>query len=166
MRAIDPLLQYQLPFNGGDQDLLEKRGVFVAQPGGASSGLATIAAVNNVSMSEPRTLLLAMSAGAVAKHIYWILYLNQEHFPPSFAVKFSAFNLLFGNAASLLLLSAKMSSALKGPQINIPGTNVSLPLPVLLRTVMFITRVSTETIAEVRRKQFKDRLENKATGGL
>ncbi|GAD98085.1 hypothetical protein SMAC_01125 [Paecilomyces variotii No. 5] len=111
-----------------------------------------------------------MSVGPVVKHVYWTVRLNQEYFPPSFTTFISAFNLSFDTTATFLLLSSKASAALSGPKVSIPGTNgFSLPLNVLVGTVMFSVGLLVETVAEVQRKRFKKDPKNKGnifTGGL
>ncbi|KAF2258070.1 hypothetical protein CC78DRAFT_538079 [Lojkania enalia] len=110
-----------------------------------------------------------MSATAAARHIYWILYLNREHFPPKFAVYVAAFNFAFDIVRPLLLLFLKASTILRSSRIPIPGNNFSLLLPLLLRAAMFLFGSITEILAEVQRKRFKYRPENKGkiyTGGL
>ncbi|KAH8801357.1 hypothetical protein F5884DRAFT_806361 [Xylogone sp. PMI_703] len=155
LRAVDPVIQYQLLFRGWGQVLLSQVGV------------PSIAL--NASSSALRFLPLAMSVGAVTKHVYWILGVNREYFGPSFAIKVAAFNLLFDTTASLLLLSSKTSAAVLRPQLCIPGTSLSLSIPMIVGTVMFTIGLTVETLAEIQRKWFKEKPENKGkvyTGGL
>ncbi|KAF2258068.1 hypothetical protein CC78DRAFT_538077 [Lojkania enalia] len=159
LRAIDPLLQYYLLSKGWGSAILDKLGLSSMQIGGNALS----------SVLDARSILLGMSVTAAARHVYWILVLNREYFPPSFAAYVAAFNLAFDTTSSLILLSPKASTILKGPRIPIPGTDTSFPLPLLLGTAMFLVGSVTETLAEVQRKRFKERPENQGkiyTGGL
>lgn len=160
LRVLDPFIQYQLLARGHGDALLSRVGITTAN---------SVLANSPGSLSLNRYLLLAMSTGATAKHLYWILFLNREYFPASFATKIAGFNLLFDTTATFLLLSSKTSAALSGPSIAIPGTDLSLPLPVVTGTAMFTIGLITETIAEVQRKWFKANPKSKGkifTGGL
>ncbi|KAJ9144487.1 hypothetical protein NKR23_g5956 [Pleurostoma richardsiae] len=134
LRALDPILQYQLLANGWGPALLDKIGGSVIQLGSRFPGVTgSSGLLGGLKISDP------------------------------------PFNLLFDTTSSLLLLSSKTSAALKGPQIRIPSTDLSLPLPVLLGSIMFVVGSMAETLAELQRKRFKARPESKGriyTGGL
>ncbi|KAJ9267096.1 hypothetical protein DTO212C5_6161 [Paecilomyces variotii] len=161
LRVLDPFIQYNLLFRGAGDNILTRIGVTTT---------SSVLAGSSSALSKPRYILLGMSAAAVVKHIYWILGLNQEYFPPSFATFISAFNLAFDTTATFLLLSSKTSAALSEPQISIPYTNgLSLPFNVVVGTLMFSAGLLVETVAEVQRKWFKKDPKNKGkifTGGL
>lgn len=158
LRLVDPLLQYQLLVKNYGPAILEKLSV----------STVPLASISYTQATDPRTFLLAMSAGAMVKQVYWILFINREHFPPSLAVTVGLFNLIMDSTSSLLLLASK-TSTISAPQVRIPGTEISMSLPLLIGAAMFVIGTVTETVAEVQRKRFKDRPESKGkiyTGGL
>ena len=73
----------------------------------------------------------------------------------------SAFNFLFDTTAAFLLLSSQPSSTFWSRSTCIPGTEVYLPPSIIAGSAIFIIGILPETVAEVQRKWFKGRPENK-----
>ncbi|EGO59317.1 hypothetical protein NEUTE1DRAFT_38506, partial [Neurospora tetrasperma FGSC 2508] len=166
LRALDPLLQYKLLAGDWGTRLLSKLNIssiplydYVLETTTAEGTKASI--IRHLPL--PRLLLLLMSAGSSLKQIYWLLSLSREELTPAAAVEVSLFNTVVNTMGSLLLLSTSTSAALSTPRITIPftfdsatGTYMSLPLPIALGTVMYVTGMAIETLTERTRKKFKD----------
>ncbi|RJE22944.1 hypothetical protein PHISCL_04713 [Aspergillus sclerotialis] len=149
LRPLSPIAQYQNLYRGWGPWLLSKIGASTISPMLSTPGA-----------SLSRHLLLAMSTGVTAKHIYWVLALNHEYFNPPIASLVGIGHLIFDTVASLLFLSPKTSALLTGPYISIPGTGSALSVPITLGTAMFTIGLLMETVAEAQRKQFKSNPEN------
>ncbi|KAI1273125.1 hypothetical protein F5Y07DRAFT_273974 [Xylaria sp. FL0933] len=127
-------------------------------------------------------ILLLMATGSAAKQIYWHLALSQDSFPASAAVAVSGYNTLVNSANALLFLALGTTSLLSRPRISFSSPNTSasasgsgsgsgsasgsaasftLPLSTIVGTLLYITGMAIETVAERQRAQFKRRPENK-----
>ncbi|KAK1773513.1 hypothetical protein QBC45DRAFT_427418 [Copromyces sp. CBS 386.78] len=171
LRALDPLLQYKFLAGDWGTRLLSKLSIssiplydYLAETTTAAGTKSSIIRY----LPLPRLLLLLMSAGSSLKQIYWLLGISREELTPAAAVEVSVFNTVVNTLCSLLLLGTSTSAALSTPRITLPfsfnsatGTSMSLPLPIAIGTIMYVTGMAIETLSERTRKKFKDDEANK-----
>ncbi|KAK3318865.1 hypothetical protein B0H66DRAFT_582357 [Apodospora peruviana] len=170
LRALDPLLQFQLLRHGYGEALLSSLNI---TPLSRIESTLLSRSVSDVDLSLlsssiglplPRLILLLMATGSSIKQIFWLLRTSKEEFPVSAALSVSAYNTVVNSLASLLLLAASTSSALATPTLVIPipylGT-ASLSLPTAVGSMLYITGMYVEASSEIKRKNFKDDPKNK-----
>lgn len=151
LRSLDPLLQYVLLTTPLATPLLNLL---------RTSPISTTAPPLALGLSAPRLILWAMSAGAAAKQIFWLLRISRETMTPSSAVLVSCGNYVFNSLNTLLFLSSFTSAA---------GPGESFTPPMVLGAAVYTVGILTETFSEMQRKAFKDDPANKGklfTGGL
>ena len=162
LRALDPLLQYQILARGLGSSLLSKLGLTTIPLSAAGSIPAGNALLDRLGLPLPRLIALAMSAGCSAKHIWWVTSISREEFTAPAATVVSLFNTIFICVNSLLVVASPTSAALaSGPEIPIPGTGYTVSLPIALGSLLFVAGTAVEIAAETQRKAFKARPENK-----
>ncbi|KAF7502970.1 hypothetical protein GJ744_004757 [Endocarpon pusillum] len=112
-----------------------------------------------LNLTPMQTLLFAMSVGASAKHIFWILATSKEKMSASSAAVVAAFNFLI-NALNVLAFGLAA--------VN-PTYYRSAPWNVYVGVALFVVGILVEPIAEVQRRNFKDDPRNEGkpySGGL
>ncbi|KAF1981411.1 hypothetical protein K402DRAFT_425461 [Aulographum hederae CBS 113979] len=159
LRSLDPIFQYGILAHGVGSSLLHKIGLETL-PAGLPTATGTF--IDALGLSPYRLVLLSMAVGSSAKQIYWLLGLSQEAFHPSAAVPVSIYNTLVNSLNTLIFTTAIASGSTynggKFPQV-----------PFVIGSLMYVVGISVETIAEIQRKNFKSKPENKGkcyTGGL
>ncbi|EON67756.1 hypothetical protein W97_07010 [Coniosporium apollinis CBS 100218] len=151
LRSLDPLLQYVLLTTPLATPLLNLL---------RTSPIPAVAPPLALGLSAPRLILWAMSAGAAAKQIFWLLRISRETMTPSSAVLVSCGNYVFNSVNTLLFLAAATSAA---------GKAEFFTPPMLVGAAVYAAGILTETFSEMQRKAFKDDPANKGklfTGGL
>lgn len=161
LRALDPLLQYEILAKGLGEGILSAVGL-AAVPIGAASLHAGGALLDRLGLPLPRAIILGMAVGSAAKQIFWLTYLSREEFPVSAALPVCFYNTFVDSANSLLAVTAATTAALaSGPDVPVPFTGRAVSLPIAVGAVMYVAGIAVETIAEIQRKRFKDQPENK-----
>jgi protein-S-isoprenylcysteine O-methyltransferase Ste14 len=161
LRALDPLLQYEILARGLGAGLLSAVGL-ATLPLGTTGLIPGGALLDRLGLPLPRLIVLGMAVGSTVKQVFWLTYLSREEFPPAAAVAVSLYNSFVNSANSILAVTAATTAALAyGPDIPVPGTGRAVSLPVAVGAVMYIVGMAVETVAEIQRKRFKDRPENK-----
>jgi protein-S-isoprenylcysteine O-methyltransferase Ste14 len=156
LRALDPLLQYGILAHGVGSSLLHKVGLETLPAGPPNTGTF----VDALGLSPYRLILLAMSVGTSAKHIYWLLGLTQDELPPAAAATVGAYNLVANSIDTLLFTCVATSASLSG---DFPQA------PLLVGGTLYVAGMVVETLAELQRKKFKQDPRNAGkpfTGGL
>ncbi|KAK5654515.1 hypothetical protein OQA88_7144 [Cercophora sp. LCS_1] len=177
LRALDPILQYQLLARGWGESFLSRIGIssiplhghgisdylsYSSLPKDSAGYLTALDAVSLRDLPVSRLILLGMATGSTLKQIFWLLYLSREELTPASAVAVSGYNTVVNSLASLLLLSSTASSALASPKVSIPGgSGLALSLPTAVGVVLYTVGMALETVSEMQRKRFKDKSENK-----
>lgn len=179
LRALDPLLQYQLLARPWGTSLLStlhisslplhghlptdyRPSTWASLPKDSAGFVTALDAVSLSSLPLSRLIILAMATGSTVKHILWLVWLSKEEMSVSTATAVGVYNSLVNTAASLLLLSVSTSAALAGPRLAIPGMGgMEISLPMAMGTVLYGVGMAVEIVAEVQRKVFKDKAENK-----
>jgi hypothetical protein len=110
-----------------------------------------------------QTFIALMVLTTSLRHIFWITYLSAQRIDPSFALVVSVFNTAMNSLSILMALWPRMSNA--------PSADADLwTSPTrILGISLFILGSLVETCAEIQRKGFKKRSENKGKvymGGL
>jgi protein-S-isoprenylcysteine O-methyltransferase Ste14 len=156
LRALDPLLQYGILAHGVGSSLLHKVGLETLPAGPPNTGTF----VDALGLSPYRLILLAMSVGTSAKHIYWLLGLSEEELPPGPAAAISTSQSVANSIDTLLFTCAATSASLSG---DFPQT------PLLVGGSLYVAGMVVEIVAELQRKKFKKDPKNAGkvcTGGL
>ncbi|KAM0328045.1 hypothetical protein ACHAQA_005446 [Verticillium albo-atrum] len=171
LRALDVPLQYNLIAGARWGPALLARLNIAARPLAGFAFTSGLGPLDNLRLPAPHLILLAMSAGAAAKQIYWLVALSNEEFPPSAAIPVSAYNTFVNSLNSLLFLASTTSVLSTGASaldtdvdllLNPPtATLAGLPLPLLVGSALFVVGITLETVSEYQRKVFKDKPENK-----
>lgn len=163
LRALDPLLQYQILAHGLGTGFLARLGLSTVHLSTAVITRTGIKLIDQLGLPLERLVLLGMAVGSAAKQIFWLTYLSQEEFPVKSAVIVSVYNTFCNSFNSLLLLTAATSAALwtKPFTVPVPGSSSRLSLPVVLGTAMYVVGMILETGSEMQRKSFKSKPENK-----
>jgi len=143
LRAIDPFLQRAILLSSPLATLAPKLGLGAPLPP-PSGGLI----VQSVGLSPFQTIVWSMSVGSALKQIYWLLAISKEPMYPGGAVGIALFNTI-NNAINTLIFTAAGSNP----------TYLS-PTSVYLGAALYMAGILTETIAEVQRRNFKDKPEN------
>ncbi|KAH6692392.1 hypothetical protein F5X68DRAFT_58096 [Plectosphaerella plurivora] len=159
LRALDPLLQYNILAAGLGTRLLAKIGVSVIPEASAVGAFITgVPFIDSLNLPLPHLVILALSVGSAVKQIYWLVALSAEEFTLPAAVSVSFYNTLVNSVNSLLFIAAS-TSVLATPRVDFPGT--SLPYQLVVGAAFYAVGITVETVAEIQRKAFKDRPENK-----
>lgn len=163
LRALDPLLQYQILAHGLGTGFLSRLGLSTVHLSTAVITRTGIKLIDQLGLPLERLILLGMAVGSAAKQIFWLTYLSQEEFPVKSAVVVSLYNTFCNSFNSLLLLTAATSAALSTRPftVPIPGSRSRLSLPVVVGTIMYVVGMILETGSEMQRKTFKSKPENK-----
>jgi len=162
LRLADIPLQYYLVSGAGTSLIRYLGGTAVTQP------LLTPSNTSPLGLSPYNTLIVALATASAAKHIFWVLCTCDYVFPAPIAVVVATYNCVLNSANTLLALWALTSNsptntlsltALLSQSWStlLNPTKSTLPYGVALFTV----GLATEWIAEIQRKAFKDRPENK-----
>ena len=165
LRAADAVLQYSILRQGWGQQL-------VSILGGAAVPFAapqdpTLAYVG---LGPYPALIYTLALGSSVKHISWILGVSEQEMTPQAAGAIAGFNTVLNSANTLLSCWALTSQA---PQMDTQSTtlyDVVISSPVLaIGLGLYVVGITTEMVAEVQRKMFKDDPKNKGKpygGGL
>ena len=165
LRAADAILQYNILQRGWGQQL-------VSTLGGAAVPFATPRdpALVYFGLDPYPALISALALGSSVKHVSWILGVSEQEMTPTAAVVISAFNTILNTTNTLLSCWALTSQA---PQMDTQSAtlfDVIGSSPVLaIGLGLYTAGITTEIVAEVQRKIFKDKSENKGKpygGGL
>lgn len=166
LRGIEPALQYAILARGVGNKILDALHLSALPP--STAGLAAtstgIAAIDALGLSPAGLILMAMSIGAAAKHVYWRAALSGDEMPARAATEISLFNAVANSINTVALLSASFSSLRYSP---FPFT--SLPAPVVVGAALFAVGMTLEWCSEEQRKAFKGDARNAGkpfTGGL
>ncbi|KEY71348.1 hypothetical protein S7711_08544 [Stachybotrys chartarum IBT 7711] len=154
LRPLDTLLQYHLLAGSGGA-LLAKAGISTIAAGSAFQ--PGIAVIDRLKLPLPHLVLLAMSAGATLKQIYWLVGLSRENFGAGAAVGVTLFNTVV-NTANTMFFLASATSAANGP--SFPGVS-SLSAYQVVGAAVYVLGILLETCSEYQRKAFKDDPANK-----
>ena len=128
LRALDPVLQYNLLANGWGAQVLSKLGVSAALSATpVATVLVGIPYIDSLGLPLSHLIILGLSVGSAVKQIYWLVGLSAEEFPPSAAIAVSFYNTLVNSTNTLLFLSAS-TSVLSGTTVNFPGTTLPYQL--------------------------------------
>ncbi|KAL8391824.1 hypothetical protein RB595_002143 [Gaeumannomyces hyphopodioides] len=165
LRALDVPLQYQLLSGAWSVPLLGRLGLAAARPVVTTVARTGVAAIDRLRLSRPGLVLLAMAAGAAAKHVIWVGFISLEEFRPPAAVVVAGFNSFFNSVNSLLLVAAVTSTSVSGPfiPVNHPklGGKFYVPVQVALGLGLYVVGMGLELVSEVQRRRFKSKPENK-----
>ncbi|KAF1832173.1 hypothetical protein BDW02DRAFT_20370 [Decorospora gaudefroyi] len=158
LRGVEPFLQYSILAHGLGTSALHRVGLRTLPPGlPAHTGISLI---DGLGLSPYRFVLLAMSIGAALKQNIWVTALSGEPMPVSGAVAVGLYNALLNSFSSYAFLLTATSAS----------TKTNFPQPALLiGSSLYVVGIMTELIAEIQRKRFKSKPENKGkayTGGL
>lgn len=165
LRAADAVLQYNILQQGWGQQLVSTLGGAVVpfatprEPTLAYFGLGPYPA-----------LISALALGSSVKHVSWILGISEQEMTPQAALIIAAFNTVLNSANTLLSCWALTSQA---PQMETYSTtiyDVVTSSPILsIGLGFYMVGITTEIVAEIQRKIFKDDPKNKGKpygGGL
>jgi protein-S-isoprenylcysteine O-methyltransferase Ste14 len=160
-RLAEPLVLYKLLKPGGPgESLVSYLGLSVVSDGPAfTTGLGLL---DQLGLPLPRLLLFLVPIAGVAKHIFWILFLNAEQVTPpnGFLIGFS--QMVMNTSSTLLYLPAVTSIwPSSQPRLSIPGTDSSLPLATAVGAALYLLGLGLEWAAECQRRIFKNKSENK-----
>jgi len=111
------------------------------------------------------TLVVSLSAVRGLKHLFWVSYLAKEEVTPSLGAMVGSFNLAFDTINTMFSLWSITSPA---SALDSAGALARNPV-VATGVALFAAGIAMEVVAEVQRKNFKDRPESKGrayTGGL
>ncbi|KAF2400287.1 hypothetical protein EJ06DRAFT_556620 [Trichodelitschia bisporula] len=159
LRALDPLLQYQILRHGLGSGFLHRMGLKARLPGFVLQ--TGIPPLDGLGLSPHRLLLLAMATGGSLKQIYWLLGTSYESFGPGAALALVAYNTAFNTVNNLIFTLPGLSAALPGELATAPA--------VALGVVLYVVGMGVEVVSEQQRYNFKKKPENKGkvfTGGL
>lgn len=158
LRALDPVLQYQILCHGLGSSFLAKLGLSTIPLSAAVVTRTGIKLIDQLGLPLERLLLLGMAIGSAAKQIFWLTYTSEEEFPVTSSVYVSAYNTLCNSINSLLFLTAATCAArwTKPFTVPVPGTRSQLSLPVALGVIFYVVGIALETGSEIQRKRFKD----------
>ncbi|KAI0007100.1 hypothetical protein F4779DRAFT_527423 [Xylariaceae sp. FL0662B] len=160
LRTLDLPLQYLLLSRAGPAvgaSLLRRLGIATVTAAALHTGLPWLDG-----LGAGGALLLAMAAGATAKQVYWAISLSAERFPPGAATTVAVFNSAINSINALLFLASATTSLRSAPAVSIPFVSSSpVPLSVVVGAVLYVSGLAIETTAELQRRAFKRRPENR-----
>lgn len=163
LRALDPLLQYEILAHGLGTGFLARLGLSTVHLSTTVLTRTGIKLIDQLGLPLERLVLLGMAVGSAAKQIFWLTCLSEEEFPAKNALLVSIYNSFCNSLNSLFLLTAATSAALctKPFTVPVPRSRARVSLPVALGTAMYILGMILETGSEMQRKKFKSKPENK-----
>ncbi|KAJ4409489.1 hypothetical protein N0V82_009450 [Gnomoniopsis sp. IMI 355080] len=158
LRALDPVLQYEILCHGLGSSFLAKLGLSTVPLSAAVVTRTGIKLIDQLGLPLERLLLLGMAVGSAAKQIFWLTCTSEEEYPVKSSVLVSAYNTLCNSVNSLLFLTAATSAArwTKPFTVSVPGTRSRLSLPVALGAILYVVGIALEVGSEIQRKKFKD----------
>lgn len=158
LRALDPVLQYQILAHGLGTRFLAKLGLSTIPLSAAVVTRTGIRLIDQLGLPLERLLLLGMAIGSAVKQIVWIAYSSEEEFPVTSAVMVSAYNTFCNTLNSLLFLAAATCAArwTKPFSVPVPGSRSRLSPPVALGALLYVVGLALEAGSELQRKRFKD----------
>lgn len=157
LRALDPVIQYQLLAHGLGASFLANFGIATIPLSAAVITRTGIKLIDRLGLPLERLLLVGMAIGSAAKQIFWLTAVSEEEFRTKSAVAVSAYN-TFCNSINSLLFLAAATSASRSTQpftVPVPGLQARLSLPVALGALLYVVGIALETASEVQRKSFK-----------
>lgn len=167
LRALDPLLQYQILGNGLADGLVTTLGGSIIAQGPKLSPETGVAYIDKLGLSPYRLILLSMACGSSIKHIIWKAFIGEENMSPKFAGFVGVFNTVFNSLNSIFFITRALSPADgrgEGPYWpGWPGARLSVG------SGLFVAGIVIELAAELQRKAFKSKKENEGmphTSGL
>lgn len=156
LRAADPLLQWAILARGYGSHMIYHLGGHTVPHG---------THVEALELSPYRLILLSMAVGTSLKHIFWTTSIRETTMPLGGAVFVGLYNTTL-NSLNNLLFTCTVTTAVLGED----HTEHGFPsVPLVVGTIAFVVGITTETWAEIQRKNFKkdSRNRNKAySGGL
>lgn len=157
LRALDPVVQYQILCHGLGSSFLAKLGLSTIPLSAAVVTRTGVKLIDQLGLPLERLLLLGMAIGSASKQIFWLTYTSEEEFPATSAVIVSAYNTIANSVNSLLFLTAATCAArwTKPFTVPVPGTQTRLSLPVALGTLLYVVGMVLEAGSEIQRKRFK-----------
>lgn len=159
LRALDPVLQYEILCHGLGSSFLAKIGLSTIPLSAAVVTRTGIKLIDRLGLPLERLLLLGMAVGSAAKQIFWLTCTSEEEFPVTSAVAVSAYNTFCNSINSLLFLTAATCAArwTKPFTVSVPGTpRAQLSLPVALGAILYVVGIALEVGSEIQRKKFKN----------
>lgn len=159
LRAAEPFLQYQILGNDWGQSLIQRLGGTTLPRG---PPLVTNTPIDSViGLSPYRSILFAMSVGAMLKQNIHLTTIMQEEMKPGPAAGVGAFNAAFNSINSLLFVCSQTSASVNGE--HFPQS------PLIVGASLYAVGLSVELMSEVQRATFKRDPANKGKvyqGGL
>ena len=158
LRAVEPYLQYQILRHDLAQPLIQAVGGTTLPRG---PPLVTNTPLDVIGLSPYRSILLAMSVGAMLKQNLHHVFISQEEMGPGPSAAVGAFNAVFNSINSILFVCSQTSASVNGE--HFPQT------PLILGASLYVVGLSTEFWSEVQRANFKKDPANKGkiySGGL
>lgn len=158
LRALDPVLQYNVLSQNYGQTIIDKLGGTTLPHG---PPLITNTFFDRLGLSPYRSILFAMAMGSMIKQNIHITTIAQEEFPPGTAVMVSAFNTVLNSLNNLFFICAQTSASVNGE--HFPQT------PLIVGTTLYAVGISVELVSELQRHAFKKDPANKGKvyeGGL
>lgn len=158
LRALDPVLQYEILCHGLGSSFLAKLGLSTIPLSAAVITRTGIKIIDQLGLPLERLLLLGMAIGSAAKQIFWLTCTSEEEFPVTSSVVVSAYNTFCNSINSLLFLTAATCAArwTKPFTVPVPGTkSQQLSLPVALGAILYVVGMGLEAGSEIQRKNFK-----------
>ena len=157
LRSADAILQYNILQQGWGQQL-------VSTLGGATVPFATPRdpALAYFGLAPYPALISALALGSSVKQVSWILGVSEQEMTPAAALVISAFNTVMNTANTLLSCWALTSQAPPMETQSATIYDVVSTSPILaIGLGLYTVGITTEMVAEVQRKMFKDKSENK-----
>ena len=164
LRAADAVLQYGLLRKGWAMDIVSKLGGSVfpfATPRDPS--------LNYLGLAPYPALIAALAAGSASKHIAWILGINHQELHPQGALIIAIFATIFNTTNTLLSCWSMTSQAPQTAPSATLGEVIKASPSLIIGLGLFSVGVTIELFAEVQRKIFKSKPENRGKpygGGL
>lgn len=165
LRAADTVLQYSILQRGWGSQVTQALGGSVVpfatprDPALAYFGLGPYPAI-----------LSALALGASTKHVAYTLGISEQEMTPSAALTIAAFNTAVNTLNTMFSLWTLTSAAPQMATQSASITDVITSNPTLMLGLgLYTVGIITESAAEVDRKRFKDKPENKGKpygGGL
>lgn len=165
LRAADTVLQYSILQRGWGSQVIQSLGGSVVpfatprDPALAYFGLGPYPAI-----------LSALALGASTKHVAYMLGISEQEMTPAAALIIGAFNTVLNTLNTMFSLWTLTSAAPQMATQSASITDVITSSPTLMLGLgLYTVGITTDFAAEVDRKRFKDKPENKGKpygGGL
>lgn len=163
LRALDPLLQYQILAHGLGTSFLARLGLSTIPLSASVVTRTGIKLIDRLGLPLERLLLLGMAVGSAAEQILWVACLSEGKFGTESALAVSICNTFCNSTNSLLLLTTATSAALSTKPFTppVPGTRARVSFPVAVGVLLYLVGMVLEKGSEMQRKRFKADPEHK-----